>query len=84
MPHVSDAPNPGTSPETLASIVCPDRLETPFGGLDFFDGMPMPDTVTRSYDTLDLLRGIEAFLNCVPGASITVGPSSSSARKVMP
>ncbi|MFI2913788.1 DUF1254 domain-containing protein [Streptomyces sp. PDY-4] len=70
MPHVSDAPNPGTSPETLASIVCPDRLETPFGALDFFDGMPMPDTVTRSYDTLDLLRGIEAFLNCVPGASM--------------
>lgn len=70
MPHISDAPSPGTSPETLASIVCPDRLETVFGTLDFFDGLPLPEAVTRSYDTLDLLRGIEAFLNCVPGASM--------------
>lgn len=70
MPHVSDAPSPGTSPGTLASITCPDRLDTPFGSLDFFDGMPSPDAVSRSYDTLDLLRGIEAFLNCVPGASM--------------
>ncbi|MDW8810644.1 DUF1254 domain-containing protein [Streptomyces scabiei] len=70
MTHISDAPSPGTPPETLASIVCPDRLETVFGALDFFDGLPLPEAVTRSYDTLDLLRGIEAFLNCVPGASM--------------
>ncbi|MCA2201997.1 DUF1254 domain-containing protein [Streptomyces sp. SMS_SU21] len=70
MPQISDAPSPGTSPDTLASIVCPDRLETVFGTLDFFDGLPLPEAVTRSYDTLDLLRGIEAFLNCVPGASM--------------
>ncbi|MZF85267.1 DUF1254 domain-containing protein [Streptomyces sp. SID5643] len=70
MPHVNEAPSPGTSAETLASICSPDRLETVFGAMDFFDGMPLPDTVTRAYDTLDLLRGIEAFLNCVPGASM--------------
>ncbi|MEU4256877.1 DUF1254 domain-containing protein [Streptomyces fradiae] len=70
MPQVSDAPSPGTPPEVLASISCPDRQETVFGAIDFFDGLPLPDTVTRSYDTLDLLRGIEAFLNCVPGASM--------------
>ncbi|MCM2579322.1 DUF1254 domain-containing protein [Streptomyces meridianus] len=70
MPPVSDGPSPGTSAETLASISVPDRLETVFGALDFFDGMPLPGTVTRSYDALDLLRGIEVFLNCVPGASM--------------
>ncbi|MEU0580049.1 SulP family inorganic anion transporter [Streptomyces griseoincarnatus] len=32
--------------------------------------MPLSDTVSRSYDTLDLLRGTETFLNCVPGASM--------------
>jgi hypothetical protein len=38
--------------------------------MEFFDGMPLPDTVTRSYDALDLVRGIEVFLNCVSGASM--------------
>ncbi|UZJ32375.1 DUF1254 domain-containing protein [Streptomyces endophytica] len=67
---MSDAPSPGTSAETLASISVPDRLETAFGPMDFFDGMPLPDTVTRGYDALDLLRGIEVFLNCLPGATM--------------
>ncbi|MGW6547766.1 DUF1254 domain-containing protein [Streptomyces massasporeus] len=70
MTQVSDGAGPGTSAETLASISLPDRLETVFGELEFFDGLPLPDTVTRSYDALDLLRGIEVFLNCVPGASM--------------
>ncbi|GAA4299484.1 DUF1254 domain-containing protein [Actinomadura luteofluorescens] len=70
MPHVSDAPSPGISAETLASISVPDRLETVFGEMDFFDGLPLPDTVTRGYDALDLLRGIEVFLTCLPGAAM--------------
>ena len=70
MTHVSDGASPGTPPEILASISVPDRVETVFGAFDFFDGMPLPDAVTRSYDALDLLRGIEVFLNCVPGASM--------------
>lgn len=69
MPHVSDAPSPGTSDETLASVSVPDRLETVFGAMAFFDGLPLPGTVTRSYDAIDLLRGIEVFLNCLPGAA---------------
>ena len=70
MPKTSEAPSPGVSAETLASIGSPDRLETAFGAMEFFDGMPLPDTVARGYDALDLLRGIEVFLNCVPGASM--------------
>ncbi|WP_079159378.1 DUF1254 domain-containing protein [Streptomyces griseus] len=70
MTHVGDAPSPGTPAGTLNSISIPDRLETVFGAMDFFDGLPLPGSVTRSYDALDLLRGIEAFLNCVPGASM--------------
>lgn len=70
MPHVSDAPSAGTAAETLASISSPHRVDTVFGAMEFFDGMPLPAAVTRSYDALDLLRGIEVFLNCVPGGSM--------------
>ena len=37
---------------------------------EFFDGVPTPDTVSTVYDALDLMRGIEVFLNAVPGASL--------------
>ena len=60
----------GVSAEELASISSPDRVETPFGNFEFFDGLPLPETVERSYDSLDLLRAIDVFLNCVPGASM--------------
>ena len=65
-----DAASPGVSAEALASVGMPERLESPFGTLEFFDGLPLPDTVQRSYDALDLMRGVEAFLNCMPGASM--------------
>ena len=32
--------------------------------------MPTRETVTVSYEALDLLRGIDVFLKCVPGASM--------------
>jgi hypothetical protein len=56
--------------EAIASLSSPDRVESPFGGLDFFDGLPLPGTVSKVYDALDLMRGIEVFLNAVPGASL--------------
>lgn len=45
-------------------------MESPFGALDFFDGVPTTETVSTIYDALDLMRGIEVFLNGVPGASL--------------
>jgi hypothetical protein len=54
----------------IATLASPDVVDSPFGALRFFDGVPMPDTVTTIYDALDLMRGIEVFLNCVPGASL--------------
>jgi hypothetical protein len=65
---------PGSSPAqikaAIASLSSPDTVESPFGQLDFFDGVPRPDTVSTVYDALDLMRGIEVFLNAVPGASL--------------
>ena len=56
--------------EAIATLSSPDRVDSPFGALDFFDGVPTPETVTTIYDALDLMRGIEVFLNAVPGASL--------------
>ncbi|MFG1624406.1 DUF1254 domain-containing protein [Kribbella sp. NPDC049227] len=56
--------------EAIASLSSPDTVESPFGRLDFFDGLPRPATVSTAYDALDLMRGIEVFLNAVPGASL--------------
>ncbi len=64
----------GLSPEqmgeAIASLSSPDVVDSPFGKLRFFDGVPTPETVTSAYDALDLMRGIEVFLNAVPGASL--------------
>jgi hypothetical protein len=56
--------------EAIASLSSPDRVDSPFGTLNFFDGVPTGDTVNVIYDALDLIRGIEVFLNCLPGASL--------------
>ena len=56
--------------EELAALYSPDTVDTPFGTMRFFDGVPLPETVGMSYDALDLLRGVDVFLNCMPGASM--------------
>ena len=62
--------SPDQMKEAIAGLSSRDTIESPFGQLDFFDGVPRPDTVTRVYEALDLMRGIEVFLNAVPGASL--------------
>ena len=39
-------------------------------GGDPSERLPLPETVATAYDALDLMRGIEVFLNAVPGASL--------------
>ena len=58
------------SEETLASISTPDSVETRIGTLEFFDGFPTDATAQKVYDNLDFLRGVEVFLNTIPGASL--------------
>ena len=53
-----------------ASITTPDRVETRLGTLEFFDGMPSRATVQTVFDNLDFMRGVEAFLNGIPLASL--------------
>jgi hypothetical protein len=56
--------------EAIAGLSSADTVDSPFGTMEFFDGVPRPDTVSTVYDALDLMRGIEVFLNAVPGASL--------------
>jgi hypothetical protein len=53
------------------SVITPDRVHTELlGDLEFFDGMPDKATVKKAYDFLDFSRGVEAFLNGMPAASV--------------
>ncbi|MGB5054370.1 MAG: DUF1254 domain-containing protein, partial [Nitrospirales bacterium] len=55
-------------PETIST---PDSVETNrLGTLEFVDGFPTDDTTQKVYDNLDFMRGVEAFLNALPGASV--------------
>jgi hypothetical protein len=56
--------------DVLRSIAMPDQVSTPVGELRFFDGLPDEATVASSYDLLDLVRGIDVYLNTIPGASL--------------
>jgi hypothetical protein len=51
------------------AITTPDSVETRLGTLKFFDGFPDDATTQKVYDNLDFMRGVDAFLNAVPGAS---------------
>ena len=61
---------PGYNTPIPESIMTPDRVETRLGTLEFFDGLPSPETADKLHDHLAFVRGVEAFLNGVPAASI--------------
>ncbi|MFM9487181.1 DUF1254 domain-containing protein [Pseudomonas monachiensis] len=52
------------------SIATPDRVESSLGPLEYKDGAPSKETVTKAYDYLDLMHGVEAFVNAYQGASV--------------
>ena len=52
------------------SILTPDKVDTRLGMLEFFDGYPSVETVEKVYDHLDFVRGVRAFLDTIPIASL--------------
>ena len=58
------------SEETLQSIITADKVESSIGTLTYKDGAPSADTVAKAYDYLDLMHGVEAFVNAYQGASV--------------
>jgi len=59
------------SAKVPAFVMTPDKVETKtLGTLEFFDGMPSPDTARKVYDHLDLTRGVTSFLDGIPITSM--------------
>ena len=71
IPSLARWQNDSIPPEVLSSISTPATLDTSLGALEFTDGLPSPETVGRIYDNLDLMRGVDVFLNAYQGASTT-------------
>tara|TARA_Y100001934_G_scaffold11775_1_gene14893 strand:+ start:2756 stop:4267 length:1512 start_codon:yes stop_codon:yes gene_type:complete len=67
---LSQSATPGFNTLIPESILTPDSVETSIGTLNFFDGLPDEETVTKVYDNLDRVRATQIFLDMVPLASI--------------
>ena len=72
---MSESGTPGMSPEqmreAIASLSSPDTRRVAVRcDSTSSTACRRPETVTTVYDALDLMRGIEVFLNAVPGASL--------------
>ena len=67
----SKTPKPKYSANVPEFVLTPDKVETEhLGELEFFDGLPNETTVEKVYSFLDLSRGVHAFLNGMPAASL--------------
>ena len=65
-----EPPTAGYNHTIPPQIMTPDSVATRIGTLKFFDGLPDKESTQKVYDNLDFMRGVEAFLNFVPAASI--------------
>ena len=50
-------------------VASPDKVETRFGTLKFFDGFPDKATAEKLYDNLDFQRAVQAYLLAIPAVS---------------
>lgn len=68
--HGQAVPKMKMTTDIPRSITTPDSVDTRLGTLRFVDGFPDDATTQKVYDNLDFMRGIEAFLDAIPGASV--------------
>ena len=64
------APVKKMTTETPHQITTPDKVETPIGTLEFFDGVPIGDTKERVFDYMDRARAAQVFVNMIPAVSM--------------
>jgi hypothetical protein len=50
-------------------VAAPDKVETRFGALTFFDGFPDKASAEKLFDNLDFQRAVEAYLFAIPAVS---------------
>ena len=65
-----ETPIPGYNHKIPTDIMTPDKVKTRIGDLNFYDGLPSKETLTKVYDNLDFIRGVDVFLNFIPATSI--------------
>ncbi|MDF7822700.1 DUF1254 domain-containing protein [Pontiellaceae bacterium B12227] len=69
--HAKETPSPKYAADVPETLLTPDQVKTDLlGDLEFFDGMPSEATVQKSFDFLDVSRGVETFLSGMPAVSI--------------
>ena len=51
-------------------ITTADKVNTPIGTLEFFDGVPIGNTTEMVYDYVDRARAVEVFINMIPAVSM--------------
>jgi hypothetical protein len=66
LPHIAAAQTAAAIPP---AITTPDKVETRIGTLEFKDGAPSAATAEKVLDSLDYVRGVDAFMNSFSGAS---------------
>ncbi len=66
---VGGNPTPGFNHQIPEHIMTPDTVETRIGELNFYDGIPTDETITKVYENLDFYRGIEVFSNFFPATA---------------
>jgi len=69
---------------TPNQITAPDKIITPAGTFEFFDGVPTKDSAKSVYDYVDRARGVEAFINMIGTvnmASLRIGAAAIGATE---
>jgi hypothetical protein len=69
--HGQVAPKMKMTTPIPPEITTPESVETRLGTLKLFDGYPDDATTQKVYDNLDFQRGVQAFLDAMPGAAVT-------------
>ena len=73
--HAQELTGPPVNPDFKYStqmppgIEAPDQMETPFGKLNFFDGVPDQASTQKIYDNLDFQRAVQAYLLGLPAVN---------------
>ena len=66
----AEPPKMKMTSEIPEAYTAPDSEETSIGTLNYFDGVPSPETVKNVYDYLDTSRAVNVYLNSIPALSV--------------
>ena len=61
VPAWAELPTYKMTTHTPHQITTPDKVETPIGTLEFFDGVPIGDTKEKVFDYMDRARAVQVY-----------------------